>query len=150
MGVGGGGGGGGVGVAGGEVGVKLGVSVGTRVAVAVGKDVGVSVGMGVKVRLGDGVGLGRAASLRVGVAVGVAVTSIPFIASQRVRPEPRAVKATNTHAPASKRMTRTMIQVEFLRFKINTSFHGIDWSHYTIGFSPEPTLLFLSIPRKID
>lgn len=137
-------------MAGREVGVKLGVSVGTRVAVAVGKGVGVSVGMGVKVGLGDGVGLGRAANFRVGVAVGVAVTSILFTASQRVRPEPRAVKATNTHEPASKRITRTMIQVEFLCFKIDTSFHAIGWSHYTTGFSPEPTLLFLPIPSKID
>jgi hypothetical protein len=130
-------------VAGRGVGVKLGVSVGTRVVVAVGKGVGVSVGTGVKVRLGDGVGLGRVANFRVGVAVGVAVTSILFTASQRVRPEPKAVKATNPHEPPSKRMTRAMIQVEFLLFKISMSFHAIDWGHYTIGLSPEPTLLFL-------
>jgi hypothetical protein len=129
--------------------VKLGVSVGTRVAVAVGKGVGVSVGIGVKVGLDDGVGLGRAASFRVGVTVGVVVTSILFTASQRVRPEPRAVKATATHEPPSKRMTRTMIHAEFLLFKVDTSFHATDWGHYTIGFSPELTLLFLPVSRKI-
>lgn len=97
--------------------MALGVQVGIRVAVAVGKGVGVAVGSGVKVALGDGVGLGREANLRVGVAVGVAVTSIWLAASQRVRPEPRAVKATKIHEPLSKRMARAMSHMEFLRFK---------------------------------
>jgi hypothetical protein len=141
VGVGVGGGGKGVGVEGGGVEVALGVQVGTRVGVSVGGGVGVSVGIGVIVAVGLEVGLGwvdRTASLR-GVAVGVAVTSNCSIASHKVRLEPKAVKATNTHAPLNKTMIRARIHLEFFLFNAAITSQAKRLAYYTIGCLPEPT-----------
>lgn len=121
IGVGGGGGGVAEGVTGVDEGVELGVSVGTSVEVLVGQGVSVAVGVGENVALGNEVRLGKAASLR-GVAVAVAVTSGWFMASHKVRLEPKAVKAIITQTPPDKMTIRAKSQIDFFLFKMAASF----------------------------